>query len=55
MRLVALGGVVLVLFVSGILAACGSSGPRAKNTSLAPPDSTSPPSGYRIKTLYNPP
>jgi hypothetical protein len=55
MRLLALGGLVLVLFGSGFLTGCGSSGQRVKNTSLAPPDSTSPPSGYRIRTIYNPP
>jgi len=53
-RFLALGEVVVALFGSGFLAACGS-GHKAKSTSLVPPDATgtSPPSGFRIKTSYN--
>jgi hypothetical protein len=53
-RFLALGEVVVALFGSGFLAACGS-GHKAKSTSLVPPDATgtSPPSGFRIKTIYN--
>jgi hypothetical protein len=45
----------VVLFGSGFLAACGSSGHKVKSTSLVPPDATGtpPPSGFRIKTIYN--
>jgi hypothetical protein len=50
-RLLALGGVALSLFGAGFLAACGSSGSRAKSTSLRPPG-TSLPSDYTIRTIY---